>query len=79
MTRTVARNPDVTLVNVRFSFCLDEPVWISPFRFEALPGPRIHLVRTGEIFTDLVYRLVCSNVIAYLTNGPVWQALALPD
>ena len=67
MTRMVARNPDVTFVNVRFSFCSDEPVWIYPLRFEALPGPRIHLPRTGEFFTDLAYTLVCRSIIAYLT------------
>ena len=79
MTRMVARNPDVTFVNVRFSFCSDEPVWIYPLRFEAFLGARIRLPRTREFFTDLACTLVCRSVIAYLKNRPVWQALALPD
>ena len=56
----------VSFVNVRLSFCSDDPVWTDSLWFEALPGPRILLPDAREFFTDLACSLVCRSVIAYL-------------
>jgi len=72
-------NLGVSFVNVRFRFVQVSPSKSILLRFGALSGASIRLPRAREIFTDLACTLVCSNVIAYLRNRPVWQALALPD
>ena len=57
----------VSFVNVRFRFVQVNLSKSISLRFEALPGPSIHLPRTREFFTDLAYTLVSRSIIAYLT------------